>query len=147
METTTITQSPKIVYTGKTHTTGGREHGVSRSSDGNLDIKLSPPGSGGSGTNPEQLFAAGWSACFEAAMALIAGKMRVKLPEDTAIDAEVDLGLDGKEAFLQARLNISIPGMNRETALQVIEGAHQTCPYSKTIRGNVNVEINQVQGF
>ena len=117
---------------------------MSRSSDGNLDIKLSPPGSGGSGTNPEQLFAAGWSACFEAAMALIAGKMRVKLPEDTAIDAEVDLGLDGKEAFLQARLNISIPGMNRETALQVIEGAHQTCPYSKAIRGNVNVEINLV---
>ena len=142
METTT--KSARVLYTGKTHTTGGREHGVSRSSDGNLDIKLSPPGSGGSGTNPEQLFAAGWSACFEAAMALIAGKMRVKLPEDTAIDAEVDLGLDGKEAFLQARLNISIPGMNRETALQVIEGAHQTCPYSKAIRGNVNVEINLV---
>lgn len=142
METTT--QSAKVLYTAKTHTTGGREHGVSRSSDGNLDVKLSPPGSGGNGTNPEQLFAAGWSACFEAAMALVAGKMRITLPHDTAIDAEVDLGLDGKEAFLQARLNISIPGMKKETALQVIEGAHQTCPYSKAIRGNVNVEINLV---
>lgn len=140
METTT--QSPRILYTAKTHTSGGREHGVSRSSDGNLDIKLSPPGSGESGTNPEQLFAAGWSACFEAAMELVARQRRITLPADTAIDAEVDLGLDEKGAFLQARLNISIPGLDRATALRVIEDAHQTCPYSRAIRGNVNVEIN-----
>ena len=144
METVTITQSPKVVYTGKTHTTGGREHGVSRSSDGHLDIKLSTPGAGGSGTNPEQLFAAGWSACFEGAIGIAARKLRVTLPEDLAIDAEVDLASGKDGYFLQARLNVSIPGVDREIAEQLVETAHQTCPYSKAIRGNVNVEINLV---
>jgi osmotically inducible protein OsmC len=144
MEPTTTTGSHKVVYTGKTHTTGGREHGMSQSSDGLLAIKLSTPGAGGSGTNPEQLFAAGWSACFEGAMGIGARKMHITLPEDTAIDAEVDLcsGKDGY--FLQARLNISLPGLDRETAQKIVDYAQQTCPYSKAIKGNVNVEYNLV---
>ena len=140
----TITQSTKILYTAKTHTTGGRGHGVSRSSDGHLDIKLSTPGAGGSGTNPEQLFAAGWSACFEAAIDIAARKGRITLPEDTAIDAEVDL-CSGKGGYsLQARLNVSIPGLDRKIAQKLVEEASQTCPYSKAIRGNINVEYNLV---
>ena len=144
METTTITQAPKVIYTGKTHTTGGREHGVARSSDGNLDIKLSTPGTNGAGTNPEQLFAAGWSACFEGAIDIAARKMRITLPGDTAIDAEVDL-VSGKGGYvLQARLNVSIPGVDREIAQQLVDEAQQTCPYSKAIKGNVNVQYNLV---
>ena len=140
----TITQSGKVLYTAKTHTTGGREHGISKSSDGHLDIKLSTPGTGGIGTNPEQLFAAGWSACFEGAMGIGAKKMRLTLPEDTAIDAEVDLCSDKAEFFLKARLNISIPGVDREIAQQVVDIAQRTCPYSKAIKGNVQVEYNLV---
>jgi osmotically inducible protein OsmC len=143
METSTI-QKNKVVYTAKTHTTGGREHGASRSSDGYLDIKLSTPGTGGAGTNPEQLFAAGWSACFEGAMGIAARKRKITLPEDTAIDAEVDLGSGSDGYFLQARLNISLPGLDREVAQAVVDEAHQTCPYSKAIRGNVDVTINLV---
>jgi Ohr subfamily peroxiredoxin len=138
----TITQSTKVLYTAKTHTTGGREHGVSQSSDGRLDIKLSTPGTNGVGTNPEQLFAAGWSACFEGALGIAARKSRITLPEDTAIDAEVDLR-SGKDGYsLQARLNISIPGVDREIALALVEEAQRTCPYSKAIKGNVDVEYN-----
>jgi Ohr subfamily peroxiredoxin len=138
----TITKTSKVVYTAKTHTTGGREHGVAKSSDGHLDIKLSAPGTNGVGTNPEQLFAAGWSACFEGAMGIAASKRRIKLPEDTAIDAEVDLCIDKGEFFLQARLNISIPGLDREIAWELIDAAEKICPYSKAIKGNVNVEFN-----
>lgn len=140
----TTTQSPKVIYTAKTHTTGGREHGLARSSDGHLDIRLSTPGTDGTGTNPEQLFAAGWSACFEGAMDIAARKMRVKLPEGTAIDAEVDLMNDKGGYSLQARLNISLPGIDKEIAKQVVDYAHQTCPYSKAIQGNVKVDINLV---
>lgn len=139
----TITQVEKVLYTGKVHTTGGRE-GASRSSDGRLDIKLSSPGSTGIGTNPEQLFAAGWSACFEGAMGIAARKMKVTLPASLAIDAEVDLGTTNGGYFLQARLNVSIPGIDRETAQALVDEAHQTCPYSKATRGNINVEINLV---
>jgi Ohr subfamily peroxiredoxin len=141
---TTITESTKIFYTAKTHTTGGRDHGVSRSSDGRLDIKLSVPGTDGIGTNPEQLFAAGWSACFEGAMGIAARKRRTTLPEDTAIDAEVDLCMGKGGFFLQARLNVSVPGLDREVAQQLIDEAHDNCPYTKAIKGNVNVEINLV---
>src|ERR1700741_5238938 len=110
----TMKQSTKVLYTGKTHTTGGREHGVAKSSDGNLDVRLSTPGTHGNGTNPEQLFAAGWSACFEAAMGIGARKMQLTLPEDTAIDAEVDLQFGGDGYSLQARLNVSVPGLDRD---------------------------------
>jgi lipoyl-dependent peroxiredoxin len=138
------TATQKVLYTAKTHTTGGREHGVSRSSDGHLDIKLSTPGTAGSGTNPEQLFAAGWSACFEGAMGLAARKRKITLPADLAIDAEVDLCLADGAYFLQARLNVSLPGVEREVAKALTDEAHQTCPYSKAIRGNIDVAINLV---
>ncbi|QDU28542.1 Organic hydroperoxide resistance protein OhrB [Anatilimnocola aggregata] len=138
-----MTQTEKILYTSRTHTSGGRD-GTSRSSDGRLDIKLSSPGMAGTGTNPEQLFAAGWSACFMSAMMLVAGKMNRKLPADAAIDAEVDLGLCGDEFLLRARLNISLPGLERETAQAVVDGAHQICPYSRATRGNIDVSINLV---
>ncbi|HVJ44177.1 MAG TPA: organic hydroperoxide resistance protein [Dongiaceae bacterium] len=138
-----MTPLEKVLYTGKTHTTGGRD-GVARSSDGQLEIKLSRPGSNGSGTNPEQLFAAGWSACFIGAMGLAAGKMKVTLPADLAVDAEVDLGMTEGAYFLQARLNVSLPGLAPEIARAVVDTAHQTCPYSKLTRGNINVEINLV---
>ena len=137
----TIAKTNKVLYTAKTHTTGGREHGVAKSSDGHLDIKLSAPGTNGIGTNPEQLFAAGWSACFEGAMGIAASKKRITLPEDTAIDAEVDLCINKGEFFLQARLNISIPGLDREVAWELIDSAEKICPYSKALKGNVNVEI------
>jgi Ohr subfamily peroxiredoxin len=133
----------KVLYTGKTHTTGGRE-GQSRSDDGRLDIQLSSPGSSGKGTNPEQLFAAGWSACFIGAMGIAAGAMKVALPKELAVDAEVDLANKDGGYFLQARLNVSLPGVERETAQAIVDAAHQTCPYSKLTRGNIDVEINLV---
>jgi Ohr subfamily peroxiredoxin len=138
-----MTTIEKVLYTGKTHTTGGRD-GSARSSDAQLDVKLSPPGSTHAGTNPEQLFAAGWSACFIGAMGLAAGKRKFRLPADTAVDAEVDLGMTGEGYFLQARLNISLPGLEPEVARALVEEAHQTCPYSKATRGNINVELNLI---
>ncbi len=138
-----MTQAEKVLYTAKTHTTGGRE-GASRSSDGHLDVKLSRPGTAGSGTNPEQLFAAGWSACFEGAMGLAARKRKIALPAELAIDAEVDLGTTGDAYLLQARLNVSLPGVERELAQALVDEAHQTCPYSKATRGNIDVEIKLV---
>lgn len=130
-----------VLYTGKTHTTGGRD-GHARSSDNHLDIKLSPPGSKDSGTNPEQLFAAGWSACFIGAMSKAAQALKVTFPADVAVNAEVDLALGDNGYFLQARLNVSLPGLDRNVALAVIEAAHQTCPYSKATRGNIDVALN-----
>src|SRR5580700_5868404 len=138
-----MTTPPKVLFTAKVHTTGGRE-GASRSSDGRLDIKLSSPGTAGGGTNPEQLFAAGWSACFEGAMGIAARKMRITLPGDLAIDAEVDLCTTDGAFFLRARLNVSVPGVEREVAQTLVDTAHQTCPYSKAIRGNVDVVINVI---
>jgi len=138
-----MTQLEKVLYTGKTHTTGGRD-GASRSSDGRLDIQLSPPGTTGNGTNPEQLFAAGWSACFIGAIGLAAGKRKITLPADLAVDAEVDLGTTDGAYFLQARLNVSLPGIERHVAQALVDAAHQTCPYSKATRGNIDVVINVV---
>jgi lipoyl-dependent peroxiredoxin len=132
-----MTQPGKVIYTAKTHTTGGRENGISRSSDGRLDVMLSPPGSPRTGTNPEQLFAAGWSACFEGALALAAHKKKIKLPADLAIDAEVDLHLDNGAYFLSARLKVSIPGIDRSIAQGLVEDAEGICPYSKAIKGNI----------
>ena len=142
MEATTKTT--KVLYTAKTHTTGGREHGIAKSSDGHLELKLSSPGTNGIGTNPEQLFAAGWSACFEGAMGIAASKRGVTIPEETAIDAEVDLCANKGEFFLQARLNVSLPGLNRDLAQELIIAAEKICPYSKAIKGNVGVEINLI---
>jgi lipoyl-dependent peroxiredoxin len=137
------TQMDTVLYTGKTHVTGGRE-GHARSSDGRLDVKPSPPGSAGEGTNPEQMFAAGWSACFIGAMSKAAAKMQVKLPADTDVDAEVDLGMNDGAYLLRARLEVSLPGIEREVAEAIVEGAHQTCPYSKATRGNLEVTVRVV---
>ena len=139
-----MTTLEKVLYTGKTHTSAGGRSGTARSSDGRLDIQLSPPGSTGNGTNPEQLFAAGWSACFIGAMGLAAGKLKITLPADLAVDAEVDLGMTDGAYFLQARLNVSLPGIAPETARALVDAAHQNCPYSKATRGNISVEINLV---
>jgi osmotically inducible protein OsmC len=138
-----MTQLEKVLYTGKTHTTGGRD-GTSRSSDGRLDVALSSPGSLGAGTNPEQLLAAGWSACFIGAMGKAAATMKIALPAETAVDAEIDLGTTDGGYFLQARLNVSLPGVEREVAEALAHAAHQTCPYSKATRGNIGVTINVV---
>src|SRR5712672_3758729 len=133
----------KVRYTAKTHTLGGRRGGVSRSDDGRLDVKFSAPVVPGTGTNPEQLFAAGWSACFVSAMAVVANKMKVKLPADAAIDAEIDLGNSGDVYFLRARLNISLPGLEREVAQAIVDATHgKTCAYSNAIRGNIDVTLN-----
>ena len=140
----TTAKDGKVVYTAKTHTSGGRENGVSRSSDGRLDVKLSLPGSVRIGTNPEQLFAAGWSACFESAIGLAAHKRKIALPADLAIHAEVDLKLAESGYFLSTRLNISLPGIEREVAQSLLDEADQLCPYSKATRGNIDVAINLV---
>src|SRR5438270_11123578 len=133
----------KVLYTAKTHTTGGRD-GASRTSDGRLDVKLANAGTSGVGTNPEQLFAAGWSACFMSAIGLAASQKKIALPADRAVDAEVDLGTTDGGYLLRARLNVSLPGLDRETAQALVDAAHQICPYSKATRGNIDVAINLV---
>ena len=136
-----ITPIEKVLYTAKAHTSGGRDGGASRTSDGRLDVKLSAPGGPGTGTNPEQLFAVGWSACFLSAIKLVAGKMKVRLPADVAIDNEVDLGMTNGGYLLQARLTVFLPGLDPAIAQQLVDGAHHECPYSKATRGNINVLI------
>jgi Ohr subfamily peroxiredoxin len=133
----------KVLYTAKTHTTGGRD-GASRTSDGRLDVKLSSPGTAGGGTNPEELFTAGWSACFLSAIALAVSQKKVALSADRAIDAEVDLGTNEGGYLLRAHLNVSLPGVPRQVAQALVDAAHQICPYSKATRGNIDVAINLV---
>jgi Ohr subfamily peroxiredoxin len=135
-----MNQQNKLLYTAKVHTTGGREGGSSRSSDDNLDIRLSPPGGHGAGTNPEQLFAAGWSACFESAIGIAARKARITLPEGLAIDAEVDLSLVNGFYTLGARLHVILPGLSREVAQQLVDEAHTLCPYSRATHGNIEIQ-------
>src|SRR5262245_38302841 len=137
-----ITTIEKVLYTAKAHTTGGREGGSSRTSDGRLDVKLTVPGTPGTGTNPEQLFAVGWSACFLSAMKIVAARLKVKLPADVAIDPEVDLGTAAGGYLLQARLNVHLPGIEAGVAQQLVDGAHRECPYSKATHGNINVVTN-----
>ncbi len=136
-------QSERLLYTARTRTTGGRD-GTSRSDDGRLDVKLSTPGTRGNGTNPEQLFAAGWSACFEGAIAVAARKRHIAVPDGVSVDAEVDLNIADGEYFLRARLNVSVPGVEREAAEALVDAAHQICPYSKATRGNIEVAITLV---
>ena len=138
-----MTQLDKVFYTARTHTAGGRE-GSARSSDGRLDVLLSTPGGPGSGTNPEQLFAAGWSACFIGAMRLAAAHLKVSLPASVAIDAEVDLGTSDGNYGLAARLRVSLPGLEPAVAGQLVGAAHQTCPYSRATRGNITVALQVV---
>jgi lipoyl-dependent peroxiredoxin len=137
-----ITQIEKVLYTAKAHTTGGRDGGASRTSDGRLDVRLSIPGTPGTGTNPEQLFAVGWSACFLSAIKIVAGRLKVRLPADLVIDSEVDLGTSGGGYLVQARLNVKLPGLEREVAQTLVDSAHLECPYSKATHGNINVVTN-----
>ena len=109
-----------------------------------MDVKLSVPGSARIGTNPEQLFAAGWSACFESSLGLAARKRKIGLPADLAIDAEVDLHLADEGYVLSTRLNISLPGVARDIAQALVDEAHEICPYSKATRGNIGVTINLI---
>lgn len=128
------------LYTANVHVTGGRE-GAARSSDDRLDIALSTPGGPGRGTNPEQLFAAGWSACFLGAMTIAAKSMDLALPADTAIDAQVELR-HGDDGFaLAARLAVTLPGVAPDLARRVIEQAHRTCPYSRAVKGNIDALV------
>lgn len=133
--------SKTVQYTAKAHTTGGRDGGSSRTDDGRLDIKLTFPGTPGTGTNPEQLLAAGWSACFLTNIKVAGGKMKVKVAPESAVDAEVDLCSTDDGFVLQARLNVSLPGLDRNAAQSLIDTAHRNCPYSKATRNNIDVII------
>ena len=130
----------KVLYTARAHTTGGRD-GASRTDDGRLDVTLSSPGTSGSGTNPEQLVAAGDSACFIGALKAVAARQKLALPQDVAIDAEVDLGTLPNAYGIAARLTVHLPGMDRATAQALVEAAHQVCPYSNATRGNIDVTL------
>ena len=139
-----MTKLEKVLYTARTHTTGGREGGRSRTNDGRLQVTLSMPGTSEVGTNPEQLFAAGWSACFLSAVKLVAGMKKIVLPDDVSIDAEVDLGLVHGSYNLAARLNVNLPGMDEEAARSLVEAATHTCPYSLATSGNTDVKYNVI---
>ena len=130
----------KVLYTARVHTTGGRD-GASRSDDGRLQATLSSPGSSGSGTNPEQLFAAGYSACFIGALKVVGGMQKIAIPQDVAVDAEVDLGPITGGYGIAARLTVHLPGMERAAAQALVDAAHQVCPYSNATRGNIDVTI------
>jgi lipoyl-dependent peroxiredoxin len=140
-----IAHLERVLYTAKTHTTGGRDGGASRTDDGRLDVRFTLPGTPGTGTNPEQLFAVGWSTCFIGAIKRVASEKKVALPADLAIDAEVNLRVtnDG-HLGLSARLNVSLPGVDRQVAQGLLDEAHKTCPYSRATRGNIEVAINLV---
>jgi Ohr subfamily peroxiredoxin len=131
-----------ILYTGKTRTTGGRD-GQGRSSDGELDVRLSKPGLGRPGSNPEQLLGVGWSACFIGALHRAGQSFEIRLPEDVAVAADISLGtaVDGGFA-LAARLTVELPGLSAEEKARLVEAAHQLCPYSKATRGNIEVTFD-----
>jgi Ohr subfamily peroxiredoxin len=139
-----MSPTAKVLYTAKTRITGGRDHGVARSSDGRLDVRLSAPGSARIGTNPEQLFAVGWAACLESAIMQAAQRSKIALPVELTIDAEVDLQLADGGTFLSARLNVSLPGVERAAAQALLDEAHGLCPYSKATRGNIDVVVKLV---
>ena len=136
--TTTVTKNAKVLFTGKTHTTAG-PNGAGRSADGFLDIKLPQPHPAA-----ENLFGVAWSACYMGALELAAGKKKVTFPADTAVDAEIHLNLGDGGFFLSARLNVSLPGLDRGVAEELIPVAHGICPYSKATHGNIAVETNLV---
>jgi Ohr subfamily peroxiredoxin len=137
------TQLDKVVYTAKAHTTGGRE-GRSVTDDGLLDVKLAPPkelGGKGGATNPEQLFAAGYSACFMGALKHVAGMKKVAVPADASIDASVDIGPIPQGFGIAVQLVIQLPGLDRAVAQDLVDTAHQVCPYSNATRGNIDVAL------
>jgi Ohr subfamily peroxiredoxin len=135
----------QVLYTASATSTGGRD-GRSVSSDNQLDVKLTTPkelgGAGGAGTNPEQLFAAGYSACFIGALKFVAAASKTALPADLSIKADVGIGPNGKGGFgIQVALNISLPGMDRQLAEDLVNKAHEVCPYSNATRGNIEVTL------
>ncbi|MBV8666693.1 MAG: organic hydroperoxide resistance protein [Burkholderiaceae bacterium] len=137
------TKLDKILYTAHAHTTGGRD-GRSVSDDGLLDVKLAVPkvmGGGGGATNPEQLFAAGYSACFMGALKHVAGAKKLPVPADASIDASVSIGPIPQGFGIAAKLVVNLPGMDRGTAQELVQAAHQVCPYSNATRGNIEVEL------
>lgn len=133
----------KVLYTAHAHTTGGRD-GASRTDDGRLDVQLSSPGTSGQGTNPEQLFAAGYSACFIGAMKAVAGKQKLALPDGLSIDAEVDLGPIPNAYGIAARLTVNLPGMDKAVADKLVHDADLVCPYSNATRGNIDKTLTVV---
>lgn len=138
-----VTKLEKVVYQAHATSTGGRD-GTTRSSDGLLDLKLAVPtemGGAGGGVNPEQLFAAGYSACFIGAMKFVAGKQKITLPANTSIDATVGIGLIPAGFGIEVQLLITIPGMEHAQALDLVNQAHIVCPYSNATRGNIEVTL------
>lgn len=139
-----MTRIDNVLYRAHAKATGGRD-GRAVVPESNLDLKLTTPkqlgGAGGEGTNPEQLFAAGWSASFEDALALAAGETGITLPVGMSIDAEVDLNLGDGGYFLRVRLSVALPGLEQGPARVLVEAARQICPYSKATRGNIEVSI------
>lgn len=137
----------KVVYRATAKATGGRD-GSASSSDGSLNVQLSTPkelgGAGGDGTNPEQLFAAGYSACFVGALKFVAGQEKIRLPDNLSITGRVGIGAIPTGFGIEADLEISIPGMERGAALALIEKAHLVCPYSNATRGNITVNLKLV---
>ncbi|RZI92348.1 MAG: organic hydroperoxide resistance protein [Variovorax sp.] len=136
------TQLDKVLYTAEAHTTGGRD-GAGKSSDGAIDVQLSSPGSGKPGTNPEQLFAVGYAACFIGAMKAVGPKISVKVPDDVAIDSKVSLGpTNGGAAYgISVKLKITLPGLDDAQKNLLVETAHKVCPYSNATRGNIDVDL------
>ena len=137
------TKIAQVVYQAHATSTGGRD-GSTRSSDGLLDVKLSVPkemGGGGGGVNPEQLFAAGYSACFLGAMKFVAGQMKQALPASTSIDATVGIGQIPAGFGIEVQLAVKVPGMDQASAQAIVDKAHQVCPYSNATRGNIEVAI------
>ena len=135
-----MTTLDKVLYTAHAHTTGGRD-GASRTDDGRLDVKLSSPGTAGTGTNPEQLFAAGYSACFIGALKAVGGIQKITIPQDVAVDAEVDLGPITGGYGIAVRMTVHLPGMDRAAAQALVDAAHKVCPYSNATRGTIDVNI------
>ncbi|MCP1625303.1 organic hydroperoxide resistance protein [Pseudomonas nitroreducens] len=131
----------KVLYTARVHTRGGRD-GEARSDDGRLQVRLTPPGAPGQGSNPEQLFAAGWSACFIGALRHAANARKLEFPADTSVDAEVELMHGEHGFFLRARLAIHLPGLDPELAQRLVDAAQLSCPYSKALRGNMAVSLS-----
>lgn len=135
----------KVVYRAKAKATGGRD-GRATSSDGVLDVKLDVPkemgGAGGAVTNPEQLFAAGYSACFLGALKFVASKEKVKIPDDASIEGTVGIGAIPTGFGIEVQLDISLPGIERSVAEDLVKKAHVVCPYSNATRGNIDVTLN-----
>ena len=138
-----MTTLEKVLYTAKAHTTGGRD-GKSKTDDGRLEVTLSSPGTAGTGTNPEQLFAAGYAACFIGAMKAVGGMKKITVPDDVSIDSSVDLGKIAAGYGIAVRLDVTLPGMDRAAAQALVDAAHQVCPYSNATRGNIDVTITLV---